>query len=125
MADIQPVAAGRDQHEGIAQFMVGVISVVQLPAHPVVTRKGALAKNELDMAKNLFVNEHPEVVEVADGDDMEAKADLASDQVIAEQGVARRHRHRAEQKEASPQDDGNRVHARGCLRDKPADGDDS
>lgn len=88
MTDIQPVPARRDQHEDIAELMMRVISVVQLPAHPIVPRKGTFTENSLDIVQNASVNKHPKVVEMADRDDVKAKPDLAGYQVVAEQRVA-------------------------------------
>ena len=48
MADIQPVATRCNQHKDIAELMMRVISVIQLPAHPIVPRECAFAEDSFD-----------------------------------------------------------------------------
>lgn len=87
VADIQPVATRCNQHKDIAELMMRVIPVIQLPAHPIVPCKCAFAKNSFDIAQNSLVNKHPKVIEVAYRDDVETNPDLTGYQVITEQRV--------------------------------------
>jgi hypothetical protein len=83
MPNIQPVPNRCNQHKGIAELMMRIVSVVQFPAHPIIPRKAAFAKNSFHIAQNAFVDEHPKVIEMADGDDVKAKTNFACYEIVS------------------------------------------
>lgn len=89
MSDVQPVATGRHKHENVTELVMRRVPVRQFPSHPIVSGESAFAKDSLHVSENGAVHEHPEMVEVADGEDMETDTDLARDTVVSVQVLRR------------------------------------
>jgi hypothetical protein len=81
--DIDPILEWRDKDPYVAHFLMRTVSVLDLPASPVVSREAVVAKRKaLYEGQNFAINQSPEWVHRADWDNSHRHTDRTGRSVV-------------------------------------------